>query len=85
MIGSDSDHLPDGISSKETLIVSPENRQTKIVLTNSTGTTQWLEAGACLGHASEVVIIPHALLTSELMRMLMVKIMKRKLITLLVS
>ena len=64
MIESDTDCLPDGILATESLIVAPETRQTEILLTNSTGITQQLDAGVCLGHASEVDIIPHALLTS---------------------
>ena len=64
MIKLDIDYLPDGISATESLMVAPEVKQTEIVLTNSTGITQQLDARVCLGHASKVDIIPHALLTS---------------------
>ena len=64
MIKLDTDYLPDGISATESLMVAPKIKQTEIVLTNSTGITQRLDARVCLGHASEVDIIPHALRTS---------------------
>ena len=50
----------------ESLIATPEQRQTEIVITNPTGLTQQLEAGVNLGHASEVEVVPHASLSAEM-------------------
>ena len=80
--------MPDGISFTESLIATPEQRQTEIVITNPTGLTQQLEAGVNLGHASEVEVVPHASLTAEMDdtgKLHMVEVITRKLITLLVS
>lgn len=65
LIESDADWLPHEISFTESLIVAPERRQTEIVLTNSMGITQQLEAGVHLGHASEVEVVPHTLPTAS--------------------
>ena len=66
LIESNSEYLPDGISFTESLIATPEQRQTEIVITNPTGLTQQLEAGVNLGHASEVEVVPHASLSAEM-------------------
>ena len=63
LIESNSEYLSDRICFTESLITTPEQKQTEIVLTNPTGIAQQLEAGVNLGHSIEVEVVPYASLT----------------------
>ena len=58
--------MSDRISFTESLIATPEQKQTEIILTNPSGITQQLEAGVSLGHSSEVEVVPYASLIFEM-------------------
>ena len=66
LIESNSEYLPDGLSFAESLIATPEQKQTEVILTNPTDVTHQLGAGVNLGYASEVEVVSYASPTSEI-------------------
>ena len=57
--------LPDGITVADSAISSTEGGHAQVLLTNSMGFTQQLEAGIWLGHATEATIMETASSTDD--------------------
>ena len=57
--------LPDGITVADSVISSTEGGRAQVLLTNSMGFTQQLEAGIWLGHATEATIMEKAPSTDD--------------------
>ena len=57
--------LPDGIAVADSVISSTEGGHAQVLLTNSMGFTQQLEAGIWLGHATEATIMETAPSTDD--------------------